>query len=399
MFIVLLLIFDHGANLYTSFIPILEEKNMNKKPHMGLLIMLLMFPQVVETIYSPVLPHLVDYFGISMASASQTLSIYFVAFAFGVVVWGRMADIIGRRNTMLLGLVIYGLGSLLAISAQHFSVILIARVMSAFGAAVGSVVTQTMLRDSYDGKELGKVFSLMGMGISISPVLGLMSGGVLAQYSGHFAVFSLLLLLAVILFGVSLFTLPETKPELTQPTSFVSVLTAMSKDCGIWKSAILVACFNIMMFSYYSLAPFIFDKLAMTSMEFGYSGGVLAVASAIGSVINRYLLSKAIKFDKLVLFAVLFSIIGSVGVYLLQDGLWFLIPMMLVVIGFGMAIPNILSTALVNYKHQAGTAGAILGLFYYLMIGTGLGIAGMIGNLGVVLIMTSLLAGVMVCRK
>lgn len=372
---------------------------MNRKPHVGLIVVLMMFPQIIETIYSPVLPHLASYFSVPMTTATQTLSVYFVAFALGVVVWGRMADIIGRRNTMLLGLVIYGLGSLLAISAQHFSVILIARVMSAFGAAVGSVVTQTMLRDSYDGKELGKVFSLMGMGISISPVLGLMSGGVLAQYSGHFAVFGLLLILAVILFGVSLFALPETKPELIQKTSFVSVLTAMSKDYGIWKSAILVACFNIMMFSYYSLAPFIFDKLAMTSMEFGYSGGVLALASIIGSVINRYLLSKNMKADKLVFFAVLFSIIGSIGVYLLQDGLWFLIPMMLIVIGFGMAIPNILSTALVNYKHQAGTAGAILGLFYYLMIGTGLGIAGMVGDLGAVLIMTSLLAGVMVCRK
>lgn len=59
----------------------------------------------------------------------------------------------------------------------------------------------------------------------------------------------------------------------------------------------------------------------------------------------------------------------------------------------------ILSTTLVNYKHQAGTAGAILGLFYYLMIGTGLGVAGMIGNLGAVLIMTSLLSAVVACRK
>ena len=56
---------------------------MNKKPHMGLIIILLMFPQIVETIYSPVLPHLVDYFGVSMASASQSLSIYFIVLFFG----------------------------------------------------------------------------------------------------------------------------------------------------------------------------------------------------------------------------------------------------------------------------------------------------------------------------
>lgn len=372
---------------------------MNRKPHVGLIVILMMFPQIIETIYSPVLPHLASYFDVSIGTASQTLSIYFIAFAVGVVVWGRVADVIGRRKAMLSGLFIYGIGSALAITANHFDIILIARVLSAFGAAVGSVVTQTMLRDSYDGKELGKVFSLMGMGISISPVLGLMSGGALSQYAGHFAVFSVLLVLAVVLFSGSLLTLPETKPEHIQPASFIAVLKTMSKDKAIWKSAILVACFNIMMFSYYSLAPFIFDRLGLSSMEFGYSGAVLALASVIGSAMNRHLLSINMKADKLVIFAVLSSIIGAIGVYLLQGSLWFLIPMMLVVIGFGIAIPNILSTALVNYKHQAGTAGAILGLFYYLMIGTGLGVAAMIGNLGAVLIMTSLLASVMVCRK
>ncbi|WP_244298163.1 GGDEF domain-containing protein [Aliivibrio finisterrensis] len=56
--------------------------------------------------------------------------------------------------------------------------------------------------------------------------------------------------------------------------------------------------------------------------------------------------------------AVVFSLIGSVQVYLYQESLWFLLGMASVVAGFGMAIPNIFSTALVNYKHQVGTAGA-----------------------------------------
>ena len=71
----------------------------------------------------------------------------------------------------------YGLGSILALVATDFNMIMVAHFISAFGATIGSVVTQTMLRDSYDSHDLIKVFTLMGMGISLSPVIGLISGG------------------------------------------------------------------------------------------------------------------------------------------------------------------------------------------------------------------------------
>ncbi|WP_155758776.1 multidrug effflux MFS transporter [Vibrio splendidus] len=372
---------------------------MNKKPHMGLIIVLLMFPQIVETIYSPVLPHLVDYFGVSMASASQTLSIYFIAFAVGVVFWGRVSDLIGRRKAMLCGLFTYGVGCLLAITATQFDMVMIARVVSAFGAAVGSVIGQTILRDSYEGKELGKVFSLAIVAVSISPVVGLMSGGLIAEYFGHLVVFSLLLVMAFILLIVSAFSLPETKPADTKTVSFIGIFTVMLKDRDIWKSAILVACFNVMMFSYYSLAPFMFSQFGLSSIEFGYSGVILAAASVLGSSMNKRLLVKEWGSQRLIQIAVLISFIGAIQVYFYQDNLWFLLGMAAVVVGFGMASPNIFSTALVNYKHQAGTAGAVLGLLYYCLIGGGLGLAGEIGNLGVVLIGMSLLASTMLMSR
>lgn len=372
---------------------------MNKKTHMGLLIILLMFPQIVETIYSPVLPHLVDYFGVSMASASQTLSIYFMAFAVGVVIWGRVADVIGRRKSMLCGLFIYGVGCLLAITAVDFNMVLVARIISAFGAAVGSVIGQTILRDSYEGKELGKVFSVAVVAVSISPVVGLMLGGFIAEYFGHLIVFSLLFVMAITLLAVSVVLLPETKPNHLQAVSFMSIFNAMLKDGAIWKSAILVACFNVIMFSYYSLAPFMFNQLGLSSIEFGYSGVVLAIASIFGSTLNKRLLEKEWCSQRLIQVAVVFSMIGSAQVYSYQDSLWFLVGMASVVAGFGMAIPNIFSTALVNYKHQVGTAGAVLGLLYYCLIGGGLALAGVIGDLGFVLIAMSLLAGAMLLPR
>ncbi|WP_421164965.1 MFS transporter, partial [Aeromonas dhakensis] len=139
----------------------------NKLPPLWLVVGLMMFPQIVETIYSPVLTHIATEFRVSEGQASQTLSVYFLAFAAGVVCWGRLCDLIGRRPAMLAGLLTYGAGTLLALLATEFETLLLARVIAAFGAAVGSVVTQTMLRDSYQGSDLARVFSVMGIALSL----------------------------------------------------------------------------------------------------------------------------------------------------------------------------------------------------------------------------------------
>jgi MFS family permease len=372
---------------------------MNKKPHIGLIIALMMFPQIVETIYSPVLPHLASTFGISVNTAAQTLSVYFTAFAFGVVCWGRISDLIGRRKTMLIGLGIYGFGAGLALMATDFNLILCARVISAFGAAVGSVVTQTILRDSYDDVALVKVFSIMGMGISLSPVIGLVCGGFIAEYSGHYGVSTALLVLAVILWLITLLSLPETRPSNLMQINLLSLLGRMAYDRHIWRNALLVALFNLLLFSYYSLAPFIFDSLGLSSIEFGYSGVALACGSLLGSVINKHLLQAKLSSSALLKLAGILAVTGSSGVYLSQASIWFLVPMLLVVMSFGIAIPNILAHALAQYKDAAGSAGALFGLLYYLMLGTMLAVAGIVQNLGAVLILASVLSLLCIWRR
>ncbi len=137
----------------------------------------------------------------------------------------------------------------------NFEALMFARGVSAFGIAVGSVVTQTMLRDSYDGTALSKVFSYMGMGISISPVVGMMSGGFLADWAALLCFFysewfGLVLLI------VSILKLPETMPANTQASALSDLFQQMIRDRGIWRNALLVAAFNILLFSYYLQGPF-----------------------------------------------------------------------------------------------------------------------------------------------
>ncbi|MEQ4672395.1 multidrug effflux MFS transporter [Providencia manganoxydans] len=353
-----------------------------------LAVALMMFPQIVETIYSPALTDIASAFSVNAEQASQTLSLYFFAFALGVVFWGRMCDIIGRRPTILAGLLIYAAASVGALFITHFYLLLLIRMLSAFGAAVGSIGTQTAMRDSYQGHELAKVFSIMGIALAISPALGMVAGAILVGYGGYQAVFMGLAILAIVLLLWSCYRLPETRPENVIHHPFFSTLLAMIRDKEILKNVILIAFFNINLFSYYQLAPFHFEQLMLSQQQFGLTGVLLAIGVGVGSILNRYLLAKKWTPERLVKLSSVISLVSGCMVYILIHSAWFILPVMGIVIGYGIAIPNVLAHALNRYADRKGTAGAILGLLYYIGLAVGLMIAGWSQHLGGVLVVS-----------
>ncbi|RLJ31876.1 Bcr/CflA subfamily drug resistance transporter [Chryseobacterium sp. 7] len=370
---------------------------MKKTNPIWLLTLLIMFPQFIETIYSPVLPMVQQKFGIKEESVTLTISLYFIAFALGVAFWGIQCDRIGRKKSLEYGLITYGIGALIAIFAPNFIIFLSARIISAFGISVGSIVTQTILRDSYDKDNLSKVFSWIGIGLSISPVVGMITGSVLASFVGHQGVFITLCILALLFFILSKQNITEThhsRKEINTET-LKTLFKRMIQDREIIKCCLLIMSFNVLLFSYYSLAPFIFKKYYYSSYAFGYSSIILATGTFAGAKLNRFLLLRNIQPKHLVKASTFTAFIASVLVWILiGTGIYFLVPYFFIVMAFSTAIPNILSTALINYKNETGSAGALLGLIYYVLIGSGLISIGFIQNLGISCVLFS---GIGVC--
>ncbi|KAB1230993.1 MFS transporter [Chryseobacterium viscerum] len=370
---------------------------MKKTNPIWLLTLLVMLPQFVETIYSPVLPMVQEQFGVKEESATLTISLYFIAFAVGVAFWGVQCDRIGRKKSLEYGLITYGIGTMAAIFAPNFMILLSARIISAFGISVGSIVTQTILRDTYDKDNISKVFSWIGIGLSISPVVGMITGSVLAASIGHQGVFITLCLLALLFFILSRNKVSETSysKKTINIGTLTSLLKRMLRDPSIIKCCLLIMSFNVLLFSYYSLAPFIFKENQYSSYVFGYSSIILAGGTFAGAQLNRFFLLKNIPSEYLVKTGVLLAFFASILVWMLtRSGIYFLIPYFFIVMAFSIAIPNILSTALVNYKNETGSAGALLGLIYYVMIGLGLISIGFIQNLGISCVLFS---GIGVC--
>ncbi len=291
---------------------------------------------------------------------------------------------------MLAGLALYALAAVLALSVNSFEGLLLAQALAAFGAAVGYVVTQTLLRDSYRGVELAQVFSLMGIALAASPAIGLFSGSILVQLYGYRGVLTCLLVLAVLLWLWCLWALPETRRVKVPTAPLLGTLGLMLKDLALWRSAVLVSVFNVALFSYSSLGPFLFEGLGLTAQAFGYSGVLLGLGSGLGAWLNKCLLIRGFASQVLVTLASVMLLLGGILVVLLQGSWLFVWPMLLVVLAFGMAIPNVLGTALVAYQDRLGTAGALFGLLYYLLIGTALTIVGWNQTLGWTLVVCAI---------
>ncbi len=217
---------------------------MKSKGLLSLAIALLMFPQIAQSMFSPALADIGRVMAVSATVASQILSVYFLAFAFGVVVWGRSCDWLGRRPSMLAGLVVYLLATGLALVARRFEVLLLSQALAAFGAAACSVVIQTLLRDRFHGTQLAQVFSVVGMALAASPAIGLLAGAGLVDSGGYRGVLFGLLGLALLLLGLSAWALPETRPaNVTTPALFETLLCLLG-DLAIWRSALWVAAFT-----------------------------------------------------------------------------------------------------------------------------------------------------------
>lgn len=358
---------------------------MLSRSAMALVTALLMFPQIAETIYSPALTDISTHFSVSAADAAQTLAVYFIGFAVGVLFWGWFSDRRGRRPALLLGLAVYTAGCMLALAAPNFSVLLAARILAAFGAAIGSVVGQTVLRDAFDGRRLAAIFSFVGMVLAISPAIGVYLGGVLTAWRGMNGVFGALALLAAALLLLCAAIMPETRPPRTGDQALWPLMRRMLADAKIRLAVALVAALNIGLFSYYSQGPFLFARLGLDARIFGYSGMALAAGALVGAQGNRLLLRRGAGLRPIFICAGLLLLPASAGVCLLADSWFFLLPMIAVATAYAMAIPVVLGTALSDYADCRGSAGALFGLTYYLVIGLGLALVGWGQSLGVAL--------------
>ncbi len=119
----------------------------------------------------------------SNASRQWVITAYALAFGSLLLIGGRVADRIGRRTALLLGVAIFGVGSGLGGAAPDFAVLLIARVLQGVGGALlAPAALATMTVTFVDPKERATGFSVFGAIGAVGGAVGLLLGGVLTEH-------------------------------------------------------------------------------------------------------------------------------------------------------------------------------------------------------------------------
>lgn len=354
-------------------------------PSVLLIVCLVGFPQISETIYTPALPSIANSLGTTTALTQWTLSIYFIGFAFGVLYWGKLSDRIGRRPAMLLGILIYGVANVVCLWSPSVELLLAARFIQAFGASVGSVITLTIAREAFEDNVRHSLFSTIGMALSLTPALGPFIGGYVSDWFGWRANFAVLIIMTLALGLYVWFRLPETRPSITamaiNKVTMGSVLLRLLRDKRVLSCAWIIGAINGILFSYYAEAPFIFIRLiGISPGEYGWLGIFIGSASLMGSLLSRRL-GKSLSGAQITSIGCVIMLISSIllclfsatdfinKAHVLRSILLVMLPTAGIILGScSLIIPVLISTALVKHRDSLGTASALFGLSYYVLI-------------------------------
>ena len=121
-------------------------------------------------------------------------------------VLGKLGDLIGRRITLLVGILIFTIGSILTAIAPTLIFMLIARFIVGIGTAAIAPVVMAYILTDFPPDKIAKGFSLYMFISSISVIFGPTIGGLIIKHSGWRTMIWVCVALSVITFFLCLLT-------------------------------------------------------------------------------------------------------------------------------------------------------------------------------------------------
>jgi EmrB/QacA subfamily drug resistance transporter len=134
-----------------------------------------------STIIATAVPSIVDDLG-GFAHFPWLFSIYLLTQAVTVPIYGKLADLVGRRPVMFFGIGVFLLGSVLCGIAWSMPALIVARAVQGVGAGAVQPMSMTVVGDLYSVEERARVQGYIASVWGISSVLGPALGGLFSQY-------------------------------------------------------------------------------------------------------------------------------------------------------------------------------------------------------------------------
>ncbi|WP_138275879.1 DHA2 family efflux MFS transporter permease subunit [Rhodoluna limnophila] len=165
------------------------------------------------TIVNTIFPSIIEDLGLTSTEVQWVQESYVLVFASLLLVWGSLADRIGRRKVLVIGLVIFVLASVWAGFSQDAAQMIMARVAQGVGGAMVLPTTLSLVNANFQGRERGIAFAVWGSTIGGMVAVGPVLGGWLATDFDWRWAFNVNLPLGLIVIAGLLFWIRESKQE------------------------------------------------------------------------------------------------------------------------------------------------------------------------------------------
>ena len=351
---------------------------MTTRPHssfkivfiLGLLAMLM--PLSID-MYLPALPVISAQFGVPAGSAQMTLSTYILGFAVGQLLYGPMADSLGRKPVILGGTLVFAGAAVACALAQTIDHLIFMRFLHGLAAAAASVVINALMRDIYPKEEFSRMMSFVMLVTTIAPLVAPMAGGaVLVWFSWH-AIFWILALAALLASAMIFFFIDETLPA--EHRQKFHIRTTIGNFASLFRhkrvlSYMLASGFSFAgMFSFLSAGPFVYIELNHVSPQhFGYYFALNIVFLFVLTIINSRFVRRvgALNMFRAGLWIQFVMAVWLVVSAFLGVGFWALVIGVAAFVGcVSMISSNAMAVILDEFPHMAGTASSLAGTFRF----------------------------------
>ncbi|AET69976.1 drug resistance transporter, EmrB/QacA subfamily [Desulfosporosinus orientis DSM 765] len=166
-----------------------------------------------SSIVNVALPTISGQFHSDLTTLQWVVSAYLLTITSLLPVFGRIADMFGRKKIYTLGFVMFTMGSVLCGFAQNIWFLVGTRVLQAVGASMLMSNSAAIITAIFPPKERGRALGFTGSVVALGSLTGPALGGLLIGFTSWRAIFFINLPIGIIGYFAACFILPKDLPS------------------------------------------------------------------------------------------------------------------------------------------------------------------------------------------
>lgn len=194
--------------------------------------------------------------GLTPESLSWVSSAYTLTFGGLLLLSGRLSDLIGRKRIFLIGLLIFGVSSLVIGLSNSAEIVITMRAIQGIGSSIIAPTTLALIMDAYQNDMRQRAISYYGATAGIGSSIGLLVGGGLTSLISWRAGFLINVPFTILLFILTLKYVKHSeikKESIDYLGSFLSIIGLVGVIYGLTEGEL-----NLVFIGMFFLVVFIF---------------------------------------------------------------------------------------------------------------------------------------------